>query len=44
MTRAAQGLEVVGWGDPAIGPELDDEALATLRERVGELEPAPHAG
>ena len=28
-----------GWGDPAIAPELDGEALATLRERVGELEP-----
>jgi alkyldihydroxyacetonephosphate synthase len=30
-----------GWGDPAIRPELDGEALATLRERVGELRPAP---
>jgi alkyldihydroxyacetonephosphate synthase len=30
-----------GWGDPAIAPELDAEALATLRERVGELEPSP---
>jgi alkyldihydroxyacetonephosphate synthase len=29
-----------GWGDPAIEPELDSEALATLRERVGELRPA----
>ena len=26
-----------GWGDPAVEPELDGEALATLRERVGEL-------
>jgi alkyldihydroxyacetonephosphate synthase len=32
-----------GWGDPSIEPELDGEALATLRERVGELEPAPLA-
>lgn len=31
-----------GWGDPAIEPELDGEAVATLRERVGALEPAPH--
>jgi alkyldihydroxyacetonephosphate synthase len=30
-----------GWGDPAIAPELDGEALATLRERVGELRAAP---
>ncbi|HEY5814979.1 MAG TPA: FAD-binding oxidoreductase [Solirubrobacterales bacterium] len=32
-----------GWGDPAVEPELDGEALATLRERVGELEPWPLA-
>jgi len=32
-----------GWGDPSIEPELDGEALATLRERVGELEPWPLA-
>jgi len=32
-----------GWGDPAIEPELDGEALATLRERIGELEPWPLA-
>jgi alkyldihydroxyacetonephosphate synthase len=30
-----------GWGDPAIAPELDAEALAVLRERIGELEPWP---
>ncbi len=29
-----------GWGDPAITPELDGPALATLRERIGELRPA----
>ena len=33
-----------GWGDPAVAPELDDEALAVLRERIGELEPWPLAG
>ena len=32
-----------GWGDPAVEPELDGEALGTLRERVGELEPWPLA-
>jgi alkyldihydroxyacetonephosphate synthase len=32
-----------GWGDPAIEPELDGAALATLRERVGDLEPWPLA-
>jgi alkyldihydroxyacetonephosphate synthase len=32
-----------GWGDPATLPELDGEALATLRERVGELQPWPLA-
>jgi alkyldihydroxyacetonephosphate synthase len=32
-----------GWGDPANEPELDGEALATLRERVGALEPWPLA-
>ncbi len=32
-----------GWGDPATLPELDGEALATLRDRVGELEPWPLA-
>jgi alkyldihydroxyacetonephosphate synthase len=26
-----------GWGDPAIEPELDGPALATLRERIGEV-------
>ena len=32
-----------GWGDPAVAPELDVEALAVLRERIGELEPWPLA-
>jgi len=31
-----------GWGDPAIEPELDGPALATLRERIGAVgAPAP---
>ncbi len=32
-----------GWGDPETLPELDGEALATLRERIGELTPVPRA-
>ncbi len=32
-----------GWGDPAVEPGLDAEALATLRERVGDLEAWPLA-
>jgi alkyldihydroxyacetonephosphate synthase len=32
-----------GWGDPAAARALDDEALAVLRERLGELEPWPLA-
>jgi len=32
-----------GWGDPAIEPELDGEALGVLRERIGDLEPWPLA-
>jgi alkyldihydroxyacetonephosphate synthase len=32
-----------GWGDPAVEPALDDEALGVLRERIGELEPWPLA-
>ena len=30
-----------GWGDPSIAPELDGPALATLRERIGDLRAAP---
>jgi alkyldihydroxyacetonephosphate synthase len=30
-----------GWGDPSVALELDGAALATLRERVGELRPSP---
>ncbi len=32
-----------GWGDPAVEPTLDTEALTVLRERIGELEPWPLA-
>ena len=32
-----------GWGDPAVEPALDSEALGVLRERIGELEPWPLA-
>lgn len=32
-----------GWGDPAVEPELDAEALGVLRERIGELEAWPLA-
>jgi len=32
-----------GWGDPAVEPTLDDEALGVLRERIGDLEPWPLA-
>src|SRR6476646_5330364 len=30
-----------GWGDPAVEPVLDGEALGVLRERIGELESWP---
>jgi alkyldihydroxyacetonephosphate synthase len=32
-----------GWGDSEVEPELDAEALATLRKRIGELEQWPLA-
>jgi alkyldihydroxyacetonephosphate synthase len=32
-----------GWGNPANLPELDGPALATLRERIGELSPSPRS-
>ena len=43
MTAPRRDSKWWGWGDPAVAPELDAEALETLRERVGELEPAPRA-
>ncbi|HEY5943710.1 MAG TPA: FAD-binding oxidoreductase [Solirubrobacterales bacterium] len=30
-----------GWGDPSVEPTLDAEALAVLRERIGDLESWP---
>jgi len=32
-----------GWGEPSNLPELDESALATLRERIGELHGKPRA-
>jgi alkyldihydroxyacetonephosphate synthase len=43
MGAARRDSKWWGWGDPGIEPELDSAALATLRERVGELEPWPPA-
>ncbi len=34
---------MVGLGDPSVEPELDEVALATLRERIGELRPTPRS-
>jgi alkyldihydroxyacetonephosphate synthase len=44
MTAPRRDSKWWGWGDPSIQPELDGEALATLRERVGELSPSSRAG
>jgi alkyldihydroxyacetonephosphate synthase len=30
-----------GWGDPAVEPSLDTEALGVLRDRIGALQPWP---
>ena len=43
MTEPRRDSKWWGWGDPAVAPELDSEALGVLRERVGELEPWPLA-
>jgi alkyldihydroxyacetonephosphate synthase len=43
MTAPRRDSKWWGWGDPAIEPELDAEALGVLRERLGELEPWPLA-
>ncbi len=32
-----------GWGDPAVEPELDAEALTVLRDRIGDLDAWPLA-
>ena len=39
----ASRLEVVGVGGPGQAPELDQLALGTLRERIGELSPSPRS-
>jgi alkyldihydroxyacetonephosphate synthase len=43
VTQPRRDTNWWGWGDPAIAPELDAEALAVLRERIGELQPWPLA-
>ncbi|HEY0318929.1 MAG TPA: FAD-binding oxidoreductase [Solirubrobacterales bacterium] len=43
MTEPRRDAKWWGWGDPNVRPTLDDEALAVLRERIGELEPWPLA-
>ena len=43
MTSPRRDSKWWGWGDPEVEPELDSEALATLRELVGELESWPLA-
>ncbi len=43
MTAPRRDSKWWGWGDPAVEPELDGPALATLRERIGELKPTPRA-
>ena len=39
MTAPRRDSKWWGWGDPAVEPELDAEALGVLRDRIGELEP-----
>jgi alkyldihydroxyacetonephosphate synthase len=43
MTTPRRDSKWWGWGDPAIEPQLDGEALGVLRGRIGELEPWPLA-
>ena len=43
MTEPRRDSSWWGWGNPAISPQLDAEAQAVLRERIGELEPWPLA-
>jgi alkyldihydroxyacetonephosphate synthase len=43
MTPPRRDMKWWGWGDPTVEPTLDDEALAVLRERIGDLEPWPLA-
>ena len=41
MNKPRRDSKWWGWGDPSVVPELDEVALATLRERIGELRAAP---
>jgi alkyldihydroxyacetonephosphate synthase len=41
MTGPRRDSKWWGWGDPSVVPELDGPALATLRDRIGELRPSP---
>ncbi|HEX3324991.1 MAG TPA: FAD-binding oxidoreductase [Solirubrobacterales bacterium] len=43
MTGPRRDSKWWGWGDPAVSPQLDETALATLLERIGELRPFPRA-
>ncbi len=43
MNRPRRDVKWWGWGEPANLPELDEAALATLRERIGELQAVPRA-
>ncbi len=43
MTEARRDTKWWGWGDPAVEPTLDGEALGVLRDRIGELEAWPLA-
>jgi alkyldihydroxyacetonephosphate synthase len=43
MTEPRRDSKWWGWGDPGTTPRLDAEALAVLRERIGELQPWPLA-
>ncbi|HET8640065.1 MAG TPA: FAD-binding oxidoreductase [Solirubrobacterales bacterium] len=44
MEAPRRDLKWWGWGDPEASGELGEEALATLREELGELSPSPRMG
>jgi alkyldihydroxyacetonephosphate synthase len=43
VTQPRRDSKWWGWGDPDVSAELDGEAIAVLRERIGELQPWPLA-
>jgi alkyldihydroxyacetonephosphate synthase len=43
MSQPRRDSKWWGWGEPTNLPELDEAALATLRERIGDLQAEPHA-